>query len=1325
MAYPRWNVPFHLIVDAATGGAESTGGMGAILGQMSAKNQFQVVAYASRSLKDHEKNYTPYVAEMCAAAWAIHYFDIYLRGRKFTVYTDHKPLETLKTVHQRTLNRLQEQMGMYDFELVYKKGSEMPADILSRCPIDAIEAVSLQDASLSDPFCMELREYMATGNLPPMSLFSAHVIKAAPYAADNNGILTLSHDALQVVVLPLLLAPSVIAEAHGTLLTGHGSTDKTLRRVRTQYFWPSMTKDVEDFIRQCPRCQRVLGKATFLGPLHPLPLCTATNQRVHCDLFGPLKTIGSKGHVLCITDAHTKFVELVALPCKDAKVVADAIFRAWVCRFGIPDQLFTDGGKEFCNSVMATLCDFLGIEKGKTTPAHPQCNAQAEVVNKTIKKYLAAMTENSLEWEDLLPSLAFSYNTSFHKTIGMAPAQLMLGYLPRALITKALPTYSEEPIFDTLRYFQKARALANTEALRKTEQYRQYHDARIKQTRKFHVGQFVLLDRRVFVGENAKLADRWEGPFIIQKILRNGVIDILRKGRTLRVNVQRVKPHFAMADIKPAFTVPDPKSDKLDDLSGQLDNTSEPDPPDMEGRPEDLEILLKEPDPDKFPISHQDTPFGRHPMVLRKRSREKLEISEVLPQPTLISSINERLIEAYARLVNLQANHILINELDLPIQVSTFTTRRRFRRRWEYLQNLPPAKRNSLLTGDPEFQFDPIAYEYVWSSERPRLDEDIKPIFGHLPGVMEHEHEGPGDDHSSVKSEEFYDTHPIKEELPMMEDEPPQEPGEPMVEDSTFYDIQTPRRSRSSPSPSAPRHNAEYTKPLRKNPWYLPAERWDGRPRTTAPFEIGWEGPPRNPPTTPGENPPWVSSHSSTPPTFSSPRVAGSSIKKPVIGPQRLEVFSPQQGIYRPTTVLGRQSTPLRPGMGSTGVSARTAPPEMWSPQTTRMPLSSLPVVYYPVASPTPVSIAPSGSTDTRRFALSYSQGDTEPSSEPRSSTGANSMSIGINTLDSHTRQTQDVASRISCRHSTMQSEARDTASQSSMPSSYATCLGSPQTNTSAGDTESTRTANMFPIQSTSEWIPPGNCYVPIQMAQLPFQAIPFHVAQPPPQTTLPPPPIVQEPPKTKWPASEVTTMTLTSSMTLSVMFWKNNQRFMMPVRWDPNEFLPTPTTGLPVLVQAGPVTTMTRSPGSTPSPPRSRRSKFRTSTPRGSSTSWTTPARRQHSSPSPPRVSFRHQDPPTRVSMIRDPITNRVVEAAVADRLLGALEKLSVRGPPSLSLSPIGTPVRWGAFGRRTTPPPPPPPSLDVSLGDKMLAFMGDDKRLMDIHRRRQESRP
>jgi len=115
---------------------ETSGGFGAILGQHNDKGQLQVVAYASRSLKDHERNYTPYLAEMNAASWAIDYFDVYLRGRRFVLYTDHKPLETLKTIHQKTLKiGYRERMGMYTFDLVYTKGTVMPADILSRQPI--------------------------------------------------------------------------------------------------------------------------------------------------------------------------------------------------------------------------------------------------------------------------------------------------------------------------------------------------------------------------------------------------------------------------------------------------------------------------------------------------------------------------------------------------------------------------------------------------------------------------------------------------------------------------------------------------------------------------------------------------------------------------------------------------------------------------------------------------------------------------------------------------------------------------------------------------------------------------------------------------------------------------------------------------------------------------------------------------------------------------------------------------------------------------------------------------------------------------------------
>ena len=78
--------------------------------------------------KNMKKNYAPFLLEMQAAIFGMETFDVYLRGRKFLLFTDHKPLEKLGKVHSKTLNRLQQMMNSFDFEIIYKKGSEMPAD---------------------------------------------------------------------------------------------------------------------------------------------------------------------------------------------------------------------------------------------------------------------------------------------------------------------------------------------------------------------------------------------------------------------------------------------------------------------------------------------------------------------------------------------------------------------------------------------------------------------------------------------------------------------------------------------------------------------------------------------------------------------------------------------------------------------------------------------------------------------------------------------------------------------------------------------------------------------------------------------------------------------------------------------------------------------------------------------------------------------------------------------------------------------------------------------------------------------------------------------
>jgi transposase InsO family protein len=97
----------------------------------------------------------------------------------------------------------------------------------------------------------------------------------------------------------------------------------------------------------------------------------------------------NKKFILCITDAFTKYAVVTAIANKEAEMVADAIYKDWFIKFGIPAQIHTDRGKEFVNKLLAELFQLLNVQHTKTSPAHPQCNAQVEVFNKTVKKVLA------------------------------------------------------------------------------------------------------------------------------------------------------------------------------------------------------------------------------------------------------------------------------------------------------------------------------------------------------------------------------------------------------------------------------------------------------------------------------------------------------------------------------------------------------------------------------------------------------------------------------------------------------------------------------------------------------------------------------------------------------------------------------------------------------------------------------------------------------------------------------------------------------------------------------------------------------------------------
>jgi hypothetical protein len=156
--YPHRNRPYTLIVNASLGDDKKPRGLGAILTQVNLDGQHCFIAYASRKLQKHECNYMPFWLQMQAPIWGMDHFGTYLWGRKFTLITDHWPLEKLGKVHTKTLNGLQEVMNTFDFDIINKKGSEIPANYLSRNLVNAIywEALQLQQAQSADPLLKAL-----------------------------------------------------------------------------------------------------------------------------------------------------------------------------------------------------------------------------------------------------------------------------------------------------------------------------------------------------------------------------------------------------------------------------------------------------------------------------------------------------------------------------------------------------------------------------------------------------------------------------------------------------------------------------------------------------------------------------------------------------------------------------------------------------------------------------------------------------------------------------------------------------------------------------------------------------------------------------------------------------------------------------------------------------------------------------------------------------------------------------------------------------------------------------------------------------------------
>jgi len=151
-----------------------------------------------------------------------------------------------------------------------------------------------------------------------------------------------------------------LCETHNHQFSGHNAALKTYIRISSSYYWPQLWSDILNHTKTCLRCQRRKKSTDKPPPLQPPPNPERPNVQIHADLFGPTLAAGHQHkYILCVTDAFTKYMLVMAVKNKEAKTVAKAIFNEWFCKFGIPAQIHTDGGKEFVNKLSSKLFNLL------------------------------------------------------------------------------------------------------------------------------------------------------------------------------------------------------------------------------------------------------------------------------------------------------------------------------------------------------------------------------------------------------------------------------------------------------------------------------------------------------------------------------------------------------------------------------------------------------------------------------------------------------------------------------------------------------------------------------------------------------------------------------------------------------------------------------------------------------------------------------------------------------------------------------------------------------------------------------------------------------